>query len=278
MISPVWEPEKFAHPAGDGENVPPGRRTGRMTRRSRRQLIVVLIAVTFGLFVPVWVPRLLATLPAFRIVEVRVAGTNYTEPDEVRRLAGVGPDASVWDDPRSWEARVREHALIRDATARRSGFRVLEITVVEERPVALAAMPELRPVSGDGRLLPLEPSRERLDLPILGGPVETEGGMVANPRMRELIALLEQMHRTRRDFLSLVSEVEPAPQGGYRFLLLPGAGANVVLLPREDPLGALERVSIALGQMEDRRVARADARFNGQVVLTRADGGGAEGR
>lgn len=268
----MWEPEEFAHPAGDEEGAPPGRRTVRMTRRSRRQLIVVLIAVTFGLFVPVWVPRLLATFPAFRIVEVRVFGTDYTEPDEVRRLAAVAPDASVWDDPRSWEARVREHSLIRDATVRRNGFRVLEITVVEERPVALVATPELRPVSGDGRLLALDPSVERLDLPILGGPVETEGDIVADPRMRELVTLLERMDRTRRDFLSLVSEVEPADQGGYRFLLLPGAGADVVLLPREDPLHALDRVSIALGQMEDRRVERADARFNGQVVLTQVDG------
>ena len=276
MISPAWDPDDFLHPAGGEEGAHPGRRTGRMTRRGRRQLIVVLIAVTFGFFVPVWVPRLLATLPAFRIVEVRVAGTNYTEPDEVRRLAAVAPDASVWDDPRPWEARLREHSLIRDATARRSGFSVLEITIVEERPVALVATPELRPVSGDGRLLALEPSVERLDLPILGGPVETEGDFVADPRMRELVAILERMDRTRRDFLSLVSEVEPAEQGGYRFLLLPGAGADVVLLPREDPLGALDRVSIALGQVEDQRVARADARFSGQVVLTR--GGRAEVR
>ena len=272
MISPLWEPDNLAHPADDEERAAPSRRAGRMTRRGRRQLIVVLIAVTFGFFVPVWVPRLLATLPAFRIVEVRVVGTNYTEPDEVRRLAAVGPDASVWDDPRLWEARVREHSLIRDATARRDGFSALEITVVEERPVALVATPELRPVSGDGRLLALEPSVQQLDLPILGGSVLTEGDRVADPRLRELVALLERLNRTRSDFLSLVSEVAPVGQGGYRFLLLPGAGADVVLLPREAPLQALDRVSIALGQIEDRRVARADARFNGQVVLTRADG------
>ncbi|WP_419940928.1 cell division protein FtsQ/DivIB [Candidatus Palauibacter sp.] len=271
MIPPVWDPDDLARPAPDEDGERRAPRSRRMTRRGRRQLLVVLIAVATGFSVPIWVPRILATLPAFRIEEVRVVGTNHARPDEVRRLAAIAPDASVWDDPRPWESRVREHPLVREATARGSGFRALEISVVEERPVALVATPELRPASRDGRLLPLDPSSAGLDLPIIPGPVETDGDFVADPRMRELIATLERMDRTRRDFISLVSEVGPADEGGYRFLLLPGAGADVVLLPREDPLGALDRVSIALGQIEDRRIACADARFTGQVVMTRAE-------
>lgn len=272
MISPVWDPDEFARPVDDDEVARRTSRRRRMTRRGRRKLLVVAMAVAFGGSIPVWVPRLLATLPAFRIVDVRVVGTHHTSPDEIRRLAALAPDASVWDDPLVWESRVRAHPLVRETTARRNGFRGLDITVVEERPVALVPTPELRPVSRDGHLLPLEPSSERLDLPIVAGPVETEGGIVADPAVRELIATLEQLDRMRGDFLTLVSEVGPAPEGGYRFLLLPGAEADVVLLPSQAPLEALDRVSIALGQVEDRRVARADARFSGQVVLTRTDG------
>lgn len=271
MISPAWDPDELARPPAEEEE---GRRrpgTPRMARRTRRQLLVVLIAALCGFSVPVWVPRLLSTLPVFRFVEVRVAGTQIVRPDEVRRFAGVDPEASVWDDPQPWEARAREHPLIREATARRLDSRVLEITVVEERPVALVATPELRPVGGNGWLLPLDLSSEWLDLPILSGLAETEEGFVADADTRELTALLDRLHRTRRDFISLVSEVGAADRGGYRFLLLPGAGAEVVLLPREGALRALDRVSIALGQVEEGRVARADARFGDQVVLTRAE-------
>ena len=250
-----------------------GRRppsSGRITRRGRRRLLLALMVAAIGLSVPIWVPPLLATLPAFRISEFRVTGTDHIPPDEISALA-VTPDASVWDDPAVWEERVRAHPMVREATARREGFRTFEIAVVERRPVALAATPELRPVSGDGYVLPLEPSSVPLDLPIVQGPVETDNGFVTDPGVRELVFTLARMDRTRSDFMSLVSEVGPAAEGGYRFLLLPGAGADVVLLPRDRPLLALDRVSIALGQIEDRRVARADARFRGQVVLTRVE-------
>ncbi|MCY3699766.1 MAG: FtsQ-type POTRA domain-containing protein [Gemmatimonadetes bacterium] len=245
-------------------------RPARITRRGRRRLLFALMVAAIGLSVPIWVPRLLTTLPAFQISELRVVGTEHIPPDEIRALA-LTPDASVWDDPATWEARVRSHPMVREATVHRESFRTLEIAIVERRPVALVATPELRPVSGDGYLLPLEPSAASLDLPIVRGPAETDSGFVADPGMRELILALSRMDRTRSDFMSLVSEVGPAAEGGYRFLLLPGAGADVVFLPRDEPLRALDRVSIALGQIEDRRVVRADARFRGQVVLTRVE-------
>ena len=271
MTPPVWDPDDLAAPPPSEREERKTLRSRHITRRGRRKLLFALMAASIGLSVPIWVPRILATLPAFRISELRIVGTEHTAPDEIRELAAVAPDASVWDDPAAWEERVRAHPMVREATARRQGFHTLEIAVVERRPVALVATPELRPVSGDGYMLPLESSAAPLDLPIVRGPVETERGFVMDPAIRELIFALERMDRTRSDFMSLVSEVEPAAEGGYRFLLLPGAGADVVLLPRDQPLRALDRVSIALGQIEDRRVVRADARFRGQVVLTRAE-------
>ena len=271
MIAPLWEPDELAAPSPPEREERRVPRSGRITRRGRRRLLLGLMVASIGFSVPIWLPRLLATLPAFHISEVRVIGTEHISPDEITGLAAVAPDASVWDDPATWEARVRVHPMVREATARREGFHTLEIAVVERRAVALVATPELRPVSGDGYVLPLEPSYASLDLPIVRGPVEMESGFVTDPETRELISALARMDRTRSDFMSLVSEVGPAAEGGYRFLLLSGAGAEVVLLPRDQPLRALDRVSIALGQIEDRRVARADARFRGQVVLTRVE-------
>ncbi len=271
MIAPVWDPDDLGAPPPPEREEPAGTRTRRITRRGRRKLLLALMAAAIGFSVPIWVPRLLATLPVFHITDLEIIGAEHAAAEEIRQLAAVAADASVWDDLATWENRVRAHPMVREATARRRGFNALQIAVVERRPVALVATPELRAASGDGYILPLEASSVPLDLPIVRHPIETENGFVTDPEIRELILALERMDRTRSDFLSLVSEVGPAAEGGYRFLLLPGAGADIVLLPRDEPLHALDRISIALGQIEDRRVARADARFRGQVVLTRVE-------
>ncbi len=244
----------------------------KITRRSRRRLFVVMTAGVLGLAVPVWVPAILATLPAFQVGEVRVVGTRYVAPDEIERIAALTPEASVWDDPFVWEARVRAHPMVREATVRRQGFRALEIAVVEKRPVALVSTPRLRPINADGRVLVLAPSEARLDLPVIGGLIEIEGDLVVDASIRELANVIDRLDRANAEFVSVISEAGYAKDGGYRFLMLPSAEAEVVFLPRNEPIRALRRVSLALGQISDPRVARADARFTGQVVLTRVEG------
>lgn len=244
----------------------------RITRRARRRLFVVMTAGVLGLAVPVWVPTVLSTLPAFRVSEVRVLGTRYVAPDEITRIAALNPDASVWDDPSIWEERVRAHPMVRETTVRRRGLHTLEIVVVEKRPVALVATPELRPVNADGRVLALDAPAARLDLPVISGVIELDGDLVADASARELANVIDRLDRANAGFVSVISEAGYASDGSYRFSMLPSAEAEVVLLPREDPVLALNRVSLALGQIADLRVARADARFTGQVVLTRAEG------
>lgn len=239
-----------------------------LTRRGRRRLFVVVTAGLVGVSVPQWVPRLLSTLPAFQVEQVRVLGTRYVAPGEITRLIALEPDASVWDDVEALEDRVRAHPMIRDATVRREGLHILEVVVVEKRPVALVATPELRAVNGDGRVLPIEPSETHLDLPIIQGQTPLEDELVVDSLIREIAGVLGLLDRSDPAFMSVVSQVGGAPDGGYRFLMLPTADAGAVLLPANDPVRALRRVSLALGQIDDPRVARADARFAGQVVLT----------
>lgn len=243
-----------------------------VSRRTRRRLFVVTVAGLLGFGVPIWVPGLLATLPAFRVERVEVRGARYVSPEQVTRLLAIEPDASVWDDPEVWEDRVRAHPMIREATVRREGLRALEIVVVEKRAVALVATPQLRPVNGEGRLLPLDPAAAAMDLPVIPGPARVEGDSLLDPEFRDLAALLDALDRSVPEFVSIVSEVRHADDGGYEFTMLPSADAGVVLLPSDDPLRSLRRVSFALGQIDDPRVARADARFAGQVVLTRVGG------
>lgn len=242
-----------------------------LTRRGRRRLFVIATAGLLGLSVPAWVPRLLATLPAFRVEQVEVVGTRYVPPDEVKSLVALGPEASVWDDVDVWEGRVRGHPMIREAKVRREGLHALRVVVVEKRPVALVATPVLRPVNADGRLLPLDAARAELDLPVIHGPAAVEGDSVTDPVVREITRVLDALDRAQPEFVALVSEVGVAAGGGFEFLMLPSADAGTVLLPVEHAVRALRRISFALGQVEDARVRKADARFEGQVVLTREE-------
>ena len=234
-----------------------------LTRRARRRLQVVAMAGILGLSVPAWVPRQLATLPAFRVEEVRVLGTRYAAPHEITALLDLESDASVWDDAGPWEDRVRQHPMVREARVRRAGLHGLEVVVVEKRPVL-----------GDGRILPLEPWKADLDLPVIAAEagVEVEEERVVDPKVLELASLLERLDRGDPEFVSVVSEVRPAEDGGYEFRMLPDADAGRVFLPEHDPLRALRRISLALGRIEDPRVRTADARFEDRVILTREAG------
>lgn len=252
-----------------------------MTRRARRRLFVLGTAALVGATVPFWMPRLLSAFPAFRVERVEVVGTRYVAPDDVVRLAAISPDASVWDDPAPWEARVEAHPLVRRASIHRRGVRRVEIRVVEDRPVALAATPRLVAVSGDGRVLPLDPLEAALDLPLLHGTARVaEDGRLAAPEHRDLAGLLYRLESYEPAFVQKVSEVRLLAGPAAEVRMLESSHAGRILLPMADPVRALRRVELALGHAGEEsdavpgegaapppRVQVADARFDGQVVL-----------
>lgn len=242
-----------------------------MSRRARRRLYVLGVAVLAGASAPAWAPPLLSGLPVFRVEAVEVVGTRYVPPDEIARLASVEEGASVWDEPGRWERRVRGHPLVRDARVRRSGLRRVEIRVDEREPVALAALPEVVPVSAEGEVLPLDPAEAALDLPLLTGPARVVDGRLRGGRSGELLGLLVRLRARDPEFVGQVSELRALPGGGIEVLLGVGAPAGRILLPSSEPVRALRRVELALGRHggsgAGARVGWADARFDGQVVL-----------
>ena len=245
-----------------------------MSRRTRRRLFVLGVCAAAGLLVPVWAPRLLATLPAFRVERIEVVGTHFVPPDEVVRRADVHPDASVWDDPSPWERRVRSHPLIREVRVHRRELRALEILVVEERPVALAATPELVPVNERGRVLPLDPAEATLDLPVLRGISQVEDGRLVEGPGRILTRVLGELEAYDPAFVRRISEVGLVRGRAAEIRMLEPTEPARIVLPTEDPVAALRRVELALGEAGDGRVRRADARFAGQVVLGLEGGAG----
>lgn len=238
-----------------------------MTRRARRRLYVIGTAALVGASIPFWAPRLLASFPAFRVARVEVVGTRYVAPDEVVRLAGVSPEASVWDDPSEWERRVESHPMITEARVHRVGARGLEIRVVEEKPVALAATPLLVPVNSEGRVLPLDPAASALDLPVLEGHAGVRDGWLSEESYRALARLLGRLAVYRPAFVQKISEVKSVEGGAAEIRLMESSVVGRILLPLDEPVRALRRVELALGEARDRKALAADARFAEQVVL-----------
>lgn len=258
---------------------------------------MVVLAALIGAGSPMWAPPLLQTLPTFRVERVEVVGTRFLAPDEVATRADVPGDASVWDEPDRWRRRVEEHPLVERARVRRSGFHTLEISVEEVEPVALAAASgTLRPVSADGALLPLDPARHGLDLPILllggsgattatagdgadgsggGDPDADDDGVdvdhLEGVQARTLVRVLSRLRDEEPGFVAKISSLRVLEDGGIEVSMVEATHAGTVLLPPEEPARALRRVELALGEQEG-AVARADARFRNQVVLERAGG------
>lgn len=238
-----------------------------MNRRTRRRICVVAAAAVMGAGAPVWAPPLLRTLPAFTVQDVRVTGVRYLDRGEVLGRAGIPPEASVWDDPAPWEERVEGHVLVESARIHRSGLQGLEIRVVEVRPLAFVAAPELTPVDRKGRVLPLDPSDHALDLPIAIGEATVEEGRVQSPDVRSALDVLWRLRRHEPSFVSRISEVRSAGPDAVEVRMMEGAPASRLLLPTDDPVRALGRVELALGDASGERVRTADARFRRQVVL-----------
>lgn len=247
-----------------------------MTRRTRRRIYAVGIAAAVGLGAPLWAPPLLSDVDLFRVEKVEVTGVRYVPPAEVLRRADVEEGASVWDDPSPWEARVREHPLVRDAEVLRAGIRRLEIRVREVEPVALVSTPELTPVDRRGRALPLDPARGGLDLPILAGEAAVEEGRVTGPEVRTLLEVLAALAEAEPGFVREASEFRLLPHGDVEVHMTGGRRtARRVLLPGDRPVRGLARIEMALGEHGGAGLAAADARFEGQVVLRKGRGGGA---
>lgn len=228
---------------------------------------MVLTAGAIGVLSPAWGPLVLRNVPIFGVEDVRVSGAGFVSADEIRALAGFGPEASVWDDMRPIEERLAEHPLVLEASVRRGGIHRVDVVVREVRPVAFVSTPDLVPVDAAGRALALDPAGSDLDLPILldaavgDGRVEPEAARLA-------LEVLDQVSALDSAFTRRISEIRPLRGTSVEFVLLPGSPLDRVVLPIRDAAAAFLRVGSAVSLAEARGPVReADARFDNEVVI-----------
>lgn len=225
------------------------------------------------------VPGALAEMDWFRVRGVRVEGVRYLTAGEVESAAAVPPDANLWDDPRLVAARVRAHPLVRDARVRRRIPGTLVVRVEEREPVGLVPTPTLAPVDREGRLLPLDPVRHRLDLPVIRPERSGRGA----PEPAAIAAAARAASRLSELDPAFWSQVSVVTADGSRAVVVEW-GDPAVRLRFRTPIAAV-RLREAMAVLDDARAAAADTaagptggqppttldlRFADQVVVRRS--------
>ncbi|HYJ80585.1 MAG TPA: FtsQ-type POTRA domain-containing protein [Longimicrobiaceae bacterium] len=239
----------------------------------RARGLLLAAAAAGALAAPFWAPPLLREVDWFAARRVEVTGARLVAPHEVLEASGVRIGDNVWSDASGWEAALLRHPVIAEARVTRRLPATLRIRVVEETPVALVQAGTLRPANGRGQVLPVDPARAQVDLPLLRAPaaLDARGRLAAAPA-RAALAEGARLAALDPALMARVSELRPAA-GGVELAL---AGADVLLRAGAgEP--ALARLRLALDDVERRAAADTtfrgrpvlDARFDDQVVVRR---------
>jgi cell division protein FtsQ len=236
-----------------------------MKRPARLAVAAALLAA--GGSSPFWGPPVLRHVQWFAADRVEVAGSRLLAPHEVVAASGVRIGDNVYTDPAAWEAALRRHPVIADARVERRFPATLRIRIVEKRPAAFVSAGTLRPATGTGEILPVDPARVPVDLPIAGTAPDT----ATRVRDRATLAVLAEAARLADAdpmLMARVSEVRSTKSGTRLFMSAPRAE---VLLASGAGEPRLTQLRAALADV-DRRLgaggrAFVDARFADQVVV-----------
>jgi len=214
-----------------------------------------------------WLPDALAELEFFRAREYRVVGARLLEEEQVLAAAAISQFISVFDELTPIEIRLERHPLIRRARVTAELPRTLVVTIEERIPVGFVAGPVLEPVDRDGRVLPLDPVKHRLDLPVL---IRAGGGGPLSPTQLRILAMeVDRLAEDDPTFLAAVSEIAIDERGDAT------AAMSGDLLLRFRPPLSNRRLRDGLAVLEDavlrnpdRTAAILDLRFADQVVVS----------
>jgi len=212
--------------------------------------IVLLITVASS---PWWGPAAARRLAFFRVRRVEIVGLRYLAPHAVLRQMRVDTTYSVWDRLDPIEARVRLLPQVRDVHVERRLPGTLVVRIDENLPVALVPSPSgFRAFDAQGRVLPIDPSRAGLDLPIAQGAD------------RQVLEFLGSVKAERPAIFARIDDVRRVGRDEVLFHLatLPVRAMADVAVERLDEIAPVEQ-DLAKRQV---RVAELDLRFRDQVI------------
>jgi cell division protein FtsQ len=216
---------------------------------------------------PLWAPPLLRRVAWFQVRSVEISGTRLLAPQRVLADANVRRGQNVWDDPAAWERGLLADPVIAAATVERRLPHTLRIRVREKQPLAYVEDGTLRLVTAAGEILPLDPTRTTIDLPVIRG----EWTKMPAGERSALLAEADRLSRIDPALLAGVSEIR-AFDSTATVVVLEHRRAEIVL-----PSGAGAARLAELGAVLDdlgHRVpagspapARVDLRFGDQIVV-----------
>jgi len=238
-------------------------------------VLVLALAVALGGVVS-RIPEALAEVEAFKVVEVRLRGARFLTVAEATRVLALSDQASVWDDTKVLEARVKEHPLVGGVTIHRRFPGTLLLQVVEREPVALFPNPMLEPVDESGKILPIDPAIHKLDLPIMAWTGDGGPGSLTPAGLRLLAGEISRLARGDPELHSAISDFALNSRGDVRARV---SDPPVTLHFRPGlPSGRIQEgfrvLRDAQARFEEGPVVGLDLRFDDQVVVRfgRAEG------
>lgn len=214
---------------------------------------LLLVGLAAAGSAPWWGPRILTHMSYFQIRHVKVSGQRYLPPGEILSLLRVDTTISVWTDLEVLERRLTAHPEVRSARVERELPGTLVVRVTENLPVAFVPAGQgLGAVDEDGVVLPIDPSRVDVDLPV----VQRADTI--------LLALLADLREESPELFGRISAARRNAHGEFE-LSLPsysvrtGAGVTAARLADIVPV---EHDLARRGS----RIAELDLRFRDQVI------------
>ena len=226
------------------------------------------IAAAAALAAALWLgtPAVLRRLALFHVRQVELVGVQHLAPDAVIAALRLPAQASVFEDTRRLADRVEGLPGVAAARVARRFPAALTVIVREVEPVAF--VPGFRGTGGGaglavvdarGRVLPFDPSRTELDLPLAA---------TADPGVLTVLALIQSVDAV------LFQEITAARRVGSRGDVELEWGPRRVLLRRDAGPEVIQAVVLVAQDLalKARRYAELDARYAGQVVVRRRAG------
>lgn len=231
---------------------------GRLGRFARRALVfcsralLILGVVVGAAYLGGALEGFVRTSPAFAVAEIRVSGRSHLEEAEVIAASGLSLGDNIFKSPpEEVEERLRAHPWIERASVRRKLPKGFEVEIVEHRPRALLALPELYLVSDRGVVFKEASPEEAFDLPII--TLEDEASIRASRERRtalleEVAALLFDVDAIEPSWSEALSEIHVHGDGA--FTLGFGDEGVEVRLGRGEAPQKLERIHRVFQKLE----------------------------
>jgi len=244
-----------------------------MDRRLR--ILVGLCVIGIGLLGVKKLPEHLKTVEFFQARQYQIEGSHYLTKEIILQHASFPSNTSVFDDFSDVELRLEEHAMILNATVESNWWSsgVILMTLEERVPIALIA-PLLAPVDREGKVLPLDPGKHRLNLP-LARVIGTSEQMTEEGQIKTMALELERLGFNNPFFADGLSEISIDQYGNAEATW----DRDVVLRFRPPLMSQVLRAGLAsLEDAKKRKPGDAgiviDLRFQDQVVVSYGEGGG----